>query len=279
MKMSKIILGMLMIGTLYLMAFSPDITILKKEGAEAGHTGSPGDSLKNCTKCHGGDAINVDGWVLSNIPNEGYLPGNRYTIKAINFESGATRFGFQASPQDLKGNLLGKIIVTDSITTQLTGGDKYITYTANGIESQDSMVWNFDWIAPAAGTGDVTFYAGFNSNFNNHKDNDKTFLSQLTVKEKISSSVSDLSEIISEFKIFPNPTSDFVSVNLDLKEKTRVAIDISDLSCKQVSSLVDEDLSGNYSKQFSISQLANGTYLVRLKIGNQSTFKKLTIAR
>lgn len=279
MTISKIILGMLMIGTFYLMAFSPDITILKKDGAAPGYTGSPGDSLKNCTACHGGDAIKVEGWVQSNIPSSGYIPGERYTITPINYESGATRFGFEVSPQDLKGNLLGQMIITDTLRTKFVGGEKYVTYTANGIDGQDSVAWNFDWIAPATGTGDVTFYGGFNSNYDNHKDNDKTYLSTLTVKEKISSSVSDLSEIISEFKLFPNPTSDFVSVNLDLKEKSRVTIDISDLSCKQVTSLVDEDLSGNFSKKFSTSQLTNGTYLVRFKIGNQSTFKKLTIAR
>ncbi len=277
--MNKLIISVVALATCYLMAFSPDITILKKDGAEPGYTGSPGDSLKNCTACHGGTAIKIDGWVLSNIPKDGYIPGTRYTITPINFESGATRFGFEVSPQDLQGNLIGKMILTDTITTKFVGGEKYVTYTANGIESQDSMVWNFDWIAPTNGTGDVTFYGGFNSNYDNHKDGDKTYLSTLTVKEQTGASVSDISNLISEFKVFPNPSSDIVSITLDLKEKSRVTIDISDMSCKQMESLIDEEMTGNITKQFSTSTLTNGTYLVRLKIGNQSTFKKLTIGR
>lgn len=70
----------------------------KKDGAAPGYTGSPGDSLKNCTACHGGNAFKVDTWITSNIPADGYIPNKTYTIKTTNREHGATRFGFEISP-------------------------------------------------------------------------------------------------------------------------------------------------------------------------------------
>ncbi len=78
----------------------------RKDGTEPGYTGSPGDSFKNCTACHGGTTQNVDGWIVSNIPSTGWVPGERYTITATNTKMGATRFGFEVSPFSKKKSLL-----------------------------------------------------------------------------------------------------------------------------------------------------------------------------
>ena len=192
----------LVLGLITLESFNAS-RLGKKDGAAPGYTGSPGDSLKNCTACHGGNAFTVDNWISSNIPEEGYVPNKTYTIKAINREHGATRFGFEISPQNNEGALLGKMILTDTFRTKFVGDEKYITYTENGIEGVDSFIWTFDWTAPAAGTGDVVFYGGFNSNYNGDKGGDKTFLSTLKVKEKTNSinSISNPNAI----SIFPNP--------------------------------------------------------------------------
>jgi hypothetical protein len=46
-------------------------SLRKVDGTEPGYTGSPGDSLKNCTVCHGGTAETIEGWITSNIPTTG----------------------------------------------------------------------------------------------------------------------------------------------------------------------------------------------------------------
>lgn len=196
----------------FLLATQTPKEILRKEGAAPGHTGSPGDSLKNCTVCHGGDALPRTGWITSDIPASGYEPGRTYTIAATNTESSATRLGFQVSPQDEKGNLLGTLLRTDTVETQLVGNNKYITYTENGITGNGKRTWKFGWKAPEKGTGTVTFYGAFNSNADNHKENDKTFLSTLTVQETGTVSLVTEEPADNTLLVYPNPANNILTV-------------------------------------------------------------------
>lgn len=175
----------------------------KRDGTEPGYTGSPGDSLKNCTACHGGTAVDVEGWITSTVPSTGFVPGTRYTITATNTEPGATRFGFSVSPQAPNGDLLGTIIITDTVTTKTVGNDKYVTYRADGVQGVDSKSWSFDWIAPSAAINEVVFYGAFNSNHEGHKEGDKTYLSRLRLRREGTLSIESVHA--TAFNIFPNP--------------------------------------------------------------------------
>jgi len=124
-------------------------------GAPPAKTGSPGDG-SNCTECHGGTATSVTGWITSNIPSGGYTPGQTYQITATNQLTGSGKFGFEVSPQNAAGTLLGTLAA--GTNSQLVGSNKYVTHTnANTTVSS----WTFNWTAPAAGTGTVTFYGAF----------------------------------------------------------------------------------------------------------------------
>lgn len=68
-------------------------------GAPPEKTGSPGDG-SDCTQCHGGTAGNATGWITSNIPTDGYTPGQVYQITATNQISGTGKYGFEVSPQN-----------------------------------------------------------------------------------------------------------------------------------------------------------------------------------
>ena len=81
--------------------------------------------------------------------------GTTYTITITTTGSGNK--GFEVSPQDLSGNLLGTLIAGTG--QKLLGGGKYLTHTTP--KTGATAVWTFQWIAPAAGTGDVTFYGAF----------------------------------------------------------------------------------------------------------------------
>lgn len=276
--MKKVIFSGFAIVTIIVIleSFAP-LQILKKDGAAPGYTGSPGDSLKNCTACHGGKAESVPDWVISNIPIEGYTPGQTYTITATNNESGATRFGFEVSPQNVNGDLLGTLVIKDSVKTKLVGSNKYVTYTENGVEGTNSLSWSFNWIAPSAGTGVVTFYGAFNSNFEGHKAGDKTFLSTLKVSEKNKTGIPNNSYNPSNFKIYPNFTSDIVNVSFDLKTKCNVKVDIIDLTGKLVATIINGSQEGIILKQFNTMTLPNGAYLVRLLVNGKAATEKLTV--
>lgn len=124
-------------------------------GAPAGYTGSPGDG-QNCTACHGGTATTSTGWITSTIPPTGYVPGQTYQITATNNLTGSGKYGFEVSPQNVSGALLGTLAAGSG--SQLVGSGKYITHTNANITNN---TWTFNWTAPASGTGQVTFYGAF----------------------------------------------------------------------------------------------------------------------
>lgn len=249
----------------------------KKDGTEPGYTGSPGDSLKNCTACHGGKAYNEIGWIKSNIPTNGYVPGATYRIEAIGYGVTHNRFGFLISPQAINGNLLGTLELIDTVKTKLVGNNKYITYTAKGVDGIDSLAWYFNWIAPAAGTGDVVFYGGFNSNQDGHKGGDITHLSTLRVKETGTASVYNLNNNFNQVIVYPNPVTDILNINFDLNNSTASKIEILDLSGKQVAVIADENLTGMVSKQINTTEFKSGIYFVKIQSENETITKKFIV--
>ena len=153
MKKTLLIIPALIAVVVLLAAFGGGSGQKLPSGAPAGYTGSPADG-QNCTACHGGTATTASGLISSNIPAAGYTPGTAYTITATLSGSGGK--GFEISPQNTAGTLLGSL--TAGSNNHITG-IKYVTH--NGAVTTSPAVWSFTWTAPAAGTGSVTFYGAF----------------------------------------------------------------------------------------------------------------------
>ncbi len=256
-------------------SFAP-LKIMRRDGTDPGYTGSPGDTLKNCTVCHGGVATTKAGWITSNIPASGYVSGQTYQIKAKNSVMGGTRFGFEVSPQALNGNLLGTMVITDTARTKLVGNDKYVTYKSAGVDGVDSNIWTFNWIAPAKGTGQVVFYGAFNAN-PGHKGSDGTTLSTLTVNESTANGLYQIPKKVLNFSVFPNPSNDIVNIQFEMKGTEKVILDIADLTGKQIAVIINKKVSGEITKQFNTSDLPNGIYLVRLQVNGKTATQRLSI--
>ncbi len=234
----------------------------KVDGTEPGYTGSPGDTLKNCTICHGGTAVNVQGWITSNIPATGYVPGNTYKIRAVNTMIGHNRFGFSISPQGMvDGGLLGTMVITDTTRTKLVGNNKYITYRAAGVQSLDSNVWEFDWIAPGGAIKEVIFYGAFNSNIDGHKGQDVTRLSNLRVWKEGFVGAEEKS-IWAKSTVFPNPAQQQVTVQIPQSVSVQTEITLVDINGKQVMRQTLD--AGKMQQQLDISGVPQGLYFVHL---------------
>ena len=144
-----------LLSALFLLLLS-SFAVFYPNGAPAGYTGSPSDG-KNCVQCHGGTATTSTGWITSNIPAGGYVPGQSYQITATNSLTGSGKYGFEVSPQNAAGALSGTLTVGPN-NKFADGNIKYITHS-NATASLKT--WTFTWTAPVAGSGNVTFYGAF----------------------------------------------------------------------------------------------------------------------
>lgn len=159
-------------------------------GAQAGYTGSPNENnSRTCSSqnggCHSGTGTTFQSDMISiDVPDCGYIAGETYTVTLTVSSPGRNEFGFSVSPQLDGGATAGSMISTTG--TQLNGSGRYLTHTAAGTteSSPNTRVWTFSWIAPPAGSGNVTFYAAFNaSNNNNGSSGDLIFNSNLGIFE------------------------------------------------------------------------------------------------
>lgn len=185
-------------------------------GAPAGASGSPADggiTTGTCQRssCHSGTPTAQADMITSNIPNTGYIAGQTYTITGTITVANKVKWGFQMSPQNNAGQLQGQIVVTNSTDTKIVS-TKYITHKTAGTGGQGTRSWSFDWVAPAAGTGAVTFYGSFMAANNNGGDSgDLVFASNLTVQEN-TTGINDMVASKPEVLVFPNPSNGAFSV-------------------------------------------------------------------
>jgi len=81
-----------------------------------------------------------------------------------------------------------------------------------------------------------------------------------------------------DLDIFPNPYSEKVNINLRLESSSKVNITVFDLIGKRISVLVDkQEEAGELTYNFSAKELglAKGTYLVKVKVNNKETTRKI----
>jgi hypothetical protein len=156
-------------------------------GSPGGKSGSPGDGGSTCTECHGGTASPQNGWITTSIPDDGYTPGETYTITATGTHNGVVKFGFEATAENTAGTKIGTLTITNSTETKLVNSNKAVTHKSAGTTpTGNTKSWSFNWTAPAAGTGNVGFYAAFNAaNGNGNSTGDVIYKSSLTIPEFI----------------------------------------------------------------------------------------------
>lgn len=133
-------------------------------------TGAPNEA--NCTQCHVGNDLNVtDGSLMLAIP-ETYEPGEVYTIIVNLSRAGQSKWGFEMTALDADGARAGTFAADDAANTQVSEANskQYIKHTAAGTAgANDAHNWEFEWTAPDADIGPITFYAAGNAsngNFN-----------------------------------------------------------------------------------------------------------------
>jgi hypothetical protein len=156
-------------------------------GPLANRTGAPGEQTCNAAGCHPGNPLNAPdaaghaagspggpGVFITGVPDS-YVPGATYPITIQVMRAGQSRWGFELTVKKADKSRGGELAVTDPDHTQLIDSDfprptattpQYMEHTLNGtFEGQKDAgpKLSFNWTAPAAGSGTVTFYAAGNA--------------------------------------------------------------------------------------------------------------------
>ena len=256
-------------------------------GAPAGYSGDPAGGNKTCNTagCHSPGPVPQaqTGWITSNIPTTGYVPGSVYTITATATRAGHIKFGFEVSPQSAAGVQLGTMTATSTQTTLVTSatGVAYITHNNTGTAGTGSKTWSFDWTAPTAGSGAVNFYGAFNiTNASNTPALDTIYTSVLNVIENTSVGIANRNIALSEINVYPNPAADFVTVKFNPTTKGVLNIQLIDATGRLITNLMNETVTTNeLEKHFAISELniQSGVYYLKFNLNEKTLIKRIMI--
>ncbi|PCJ85571.1 MAG: hypothetical protein COA57_07445 [Flavobacteriales bacterium] len=241
-------------------------------GAPAGYTGSPSDGL-SCGSggCHGGGDIFKPGLITGDIPSSGYVPGDTFNISATVTQTATFKFGFQLSPQDASGNLQGELIATPN--TQLVSNGKYITHIFSSTSGTLQKTWTFQWVAPAAGTGIVSFYAAFcAANNNNAVTGDLIHVSTLSVSEDVSTSIAESNNEV-DLHVFPNPSNGVFELKM---QNAKSRIDKMEIY-NTLGKLVLKSEIPNLDSQIDISDQPKGIYFLLVSLDGEKRVERLIV--
>lgn len=269
-KFTLVLSALLVSGLIY--DFNFRMAHTNSGGSPAGNTGSPSDG-QSCARsgCHSGPSASnevID--VSADIPASGYIGGETYNISLTMTKPGGERFGFQLSPQDNAGNGLGTLIAGTG--SQIVGGN-YITHTGTGTAvTGGTKTWNFQWVAPVSGTGDVdVYYVGNFTNRNFGSSGDVVVTGSLVVNE---ATVGISEAQLAKLSVYPNPVIDEINIAaVDVDEEIMVTM----FSIEGRKVLQEKHDGGNVKIDLRGKSLNAGVYFLNIEVGGKATVKKLLV--
>lgn len=242
-----------------------------------GNTGAPGDETiggtpRTCVGCHNGGPI-VASLALQVLDDAGnsvtqYTPGKQYTAKVTITASGNANLGYGFQMIALRDN--GNVDLdgfTDPSTTNnfkiatIANGRTYAEH--NGISTPNTF--EVPWKAPAAGTGNVTFYAAGNGvNRNNNSSGDgaaaiKLQMTEATTADKTPELVLPLLELA------PNPAVNHTRLRIQVEQTGTYQIAAFDLSGRSVWTTARTLSEGHPSDiDLDVANWPRGLFLLRI---------------
>ncbi|MEZ5355066.1 MAG: choice-of-anchor V domain-containing protein [Bryobacteraceae bacterium] len=149
-------------------------------------TGVPADGGITCNACHRGADVNSDTRGKLTVIAGNYKPGVKQKIQVILEHTEASRWGFQLTARLASDETkqAGTFTQTDVIRVrcvgalpdgECAGGLEFASHRAVSTfrDQRNRAVWEVEWTPPAAGSGQVVFYAAGNAaNASNNNQGD-----------------------------------------------------------------------------------------------------------
>jgi hypothetical protein len=137
---------------------------------------------------------------------------------------------------------------------------------------------NFDNNVTSNVTIGSSVYPGLKSFIQNRGTSIQNELNSLSVSCSIILGVKGNSKPITEFKVFPNPTSNSINLAYELNTKSAISVELIDCLGKATALLPTQNQpEGKYSLTLNTEEETKGIYFLKITIGNTINFKKLII--
>ena len=246
--MKKSIYSVLTISALFTLLLTLNSST---NGPGGNRTGSPGAS-GSCGSCHGGGSFfgqNKVGIVLPGDTNflTSYTPGAEYEF-LVRLKGTSTKMGFQATAILTSGSAAGTLGTAPSGTNTYMSGSKIIWgHTMPSTTGE----WRIKWTAPAAGSGNISFYASAVFANNNGRDNgDQVVPGSKTITEDAANNAKSVN--VETVQLLGNPVQDAIVLN----ERVNL-LTVMNMQGKVVANAMQTD-------RCDASQLSPGTYFVQV---------------
>ena len=257
------------------------------DDGKAGRTGSPGEL--DCTACHNNFALNSGGGSIAlgatNMTGWEYVPGTIYHMTATVARAGNPLFGMGLEALTTTNSNAGTLAITNS-STQIKSftvngvSRKNVVHTLNGGNMANAKTFEFDWTAPNANIGNVTFYyAGVASNADGEESTgDHVYTGSQVVTPALSTSINEIAPSV-EINVYPNPVSDMVKVDYALRGAGRVVITLFDLNGRLVEQLLSATRQpGRHTEMIGgLDRFCTGSYLLRTQLGDRTLERRVQI--
>jgi hypothetical protein len=263
-------------------------TAFTNNNGKEGKTGSPGENA--CNQCHNTNAINSGGGsVVISIPglsNGAYMPGQTYTVNVTVKKTGSAKFGFGFEALLPSGANAGVISTTNSTNAKSLTATVSGNARTNAVHKQpnhfgtDSMVFSFDWTAPAAGTGNITMYAAGNAtNSSNTSSGDFIYTTNVTIGEANTTQIQQMLQG-KYVNLFPNPCADFLTISVpDNVSSSTTVVQLFDLNGRKVFDKLISGKSNVIDIRNEINGFDNGLYLLQLQNGAWQHTERLILTK
>jgi hypothetical protein len=189
---------------------------------------------------------------------------------------GSSIVNFNATTRVGSGSIVAGTFAATTNTAVYSGADGGVYATPHAV---DTAV--FQWISPARGTGQVTFYvAGFQGSTSSSNGQNSTITG---TSNEIATGITRLGDGPHSFFLsqnYPDPFNPTTSIRYDIPVASEVRLVVFDGLGRLVSVLVDERKeAGSYEAIFNGADISSGVYFYRLQAGAYFASKKLLLLR
>lgn len=249
-------------------------------------TGSAG-STQSCSgggACHAPNTTATTAQVMltdtgSTTALTSYTPGKKYYLRIVGGHATLSKYGFQVSTvkSSSTNTQAGTLAVGGSSTANtaihsigaLQFFEHTLPLTATVIAGAQVYGANCYWTAPVAGTGAVKLYAMVNGvNGNSLTSGDAPNAAAIVTISEASSSVATTSNIV-DFKVYPNPAVNTITVAAEGISNGNCAISVYDMRGKLMHTETTEASIGSLNTTVNASKWAAGLYFVQIVKDNQ----------